>query len=374
MLITPKELQAAAQRAAEQKAAKEARSAEEREKLESLRRQFEAECLAAALRRKTRISFDPAILKVVDLRGFVIDEVRRDQAREQFLGSKLAETDALVASLLDSLVAEHPALTTHIFPNRLAKDFRGLLDRCINQESEHEVVSAIKRQLCLVTSFSSDSWEAFEGKCIRLARERMALEAVQIKHSKIAENNAAIPQGLNAALKISWDGAEADFGKAGEFSASKLKWIATVWPRWEKHFNADIEEAASVGMTSREWLFWSAGYWGEDDSFVVDVKGVQEPDVDSMTEEERRIYFYWKEIDERDDKVQRYDEEEGVLIGVHPLPVAEIFAYQGFQVKLEEREDEDDDGNIATRAIGIADLDECLVELNYKLLVSWGKE
>jgi hypothetical protein len=161
MLKSPKELQAAAKRAAEQKAAEEAKSAGEREQLERLRKEFEATCLAAALCRRSRTSFDAAVSKVVDLRGFAVEEINRDRAREQFLASKMAEAEKQVALKLEDLAAAHPALVTKAFPNRLAKDFRGLVDRCINQETAEEVVEGIKRHLCLVTSLGSDMlWRA----------------------------------------------------------------------------------------------------------------------------------------------------------------------------------------------------------------------
>ena len=372
MLISPEELQAAAKRAAEQKAAAEAKAANDREIRDRLRKEFESACLSAALRRKTRISFNHAIADVVNLNGFAVEEIKSDLTREQFLARKRDEVESQVASQIVEIAAGHPDLVVKVFPNRLSKDFRGLVEHCLKQDTAEEVVAAVKRQLSLLTSFSSEAWAAFDGKCIVLARDCQLLDAVRMKHAKIAEANAAIPKGLAHALRISWDSATPEFGKFGAFSASKLKWISSVWPRWERHFNADLAKSASDGQTSKEWIFSSAKYWGEDDSFAVWIEDVPAPDVDSMSDEERRIHFYWKEIEERDGKIQQYDEEEGVLIGVHPLPVAEILSSQGFKVSIEERCDEDEDGNVEAKILSVEDWDALSVDADYQLSVSWG--
>lgn len=331
MLKTPEELRAASKLAAEQMAASEARDAREREDRERLRKAFESACISAALRRQMRISFDPEIANVVDLNGFAVDKIKSDLPREKFLARRFEEVESQIASQIIEIASAYPDLVLKAFPNRVYKDFRTLVERCcLNQDSAEAIVTAVKRQLCLLTSFSSGEWAGFEGKFLVLARDCQLLDAVRIKQAKIAETNRSIPSGLDCALRISWAEASPEFGRAGAFSSSKLKWISAVWPRWERHFNADLERAASGGGNSTEWIFSSAGFWGEGDSFAVSIEDVPEPDVDWMSEEERRNHFYWKEIEERDGKVQRYDKEERVLIGVHPLPVAEILSSQGF--------------------------------------------
>jgi hypothetical protein len=375
MLKSPKELNAIAQRAAERRATQEAKVALEFDKLEHLRKDFEATCLAAALLRRGNIFYETGASRVVDLRGFAVEEVKRDWARERFLASKMAETEKNFSFHLEALSAAYPELIKNAFPNRLAKDFRELLDLCVHQEKAEDVVASIRRQLSILTKLNLDSLGAFESDCLSVARERLLLEVVRSKHAKVAALNAAIPDGLDIALRVSWDAAVPAFEKVGIFSACKLKWISNIWPRWERHFNADIERVASSGRKSCAWLFSSAGYFGEENLFAVDVVGVQEPDIDFMSVEQRRNYFYWKEIEERDCKVLRYDEEEGLWIGVHPLPVAEIFTAQGFQVRvlIEDCRFEDDEGNYPTREIEIADLEGCSVDLNYRLEVDWGK-
>lgn len=371
MLKSPKKLQATSKRATETQAAQTAKSAAEFEKLKRLQREFESACLDASFRRRTHIFFDHEVSKATNLQGFTVEEFKRDHVRQNFLASKVAETQQRVDHMLEGLAGTHPTLVTDPFPNRVARDFRDLLNLAIDQTTAEDVVAFIKAQLCLVTSPSKEIWQTFEPVCLGLASEGLILQAARIKHAKVAKTNAAIPDGLSSALKISWDAANPFFGKANEFSPHKLKWIAMIWPKWESYFNNDIEDAASSGLTSKEWLFWSAQYWGENDSFAVDTKHLPKPDTHLMSEEERQIYFYWEEIKERDRTTQRFDENQGALIGVHPLPVAELFHSQGYQVTVEELGDEDEDGNITSRQINIVDLDECSVDLTYRLKVSW---
>jgi hypothetical protein len=196
MLISLEKLQAAAKRAAEQKASAEAKAAKKREDRDRLRNEFESACLSAALRRMTRISFNRAIADGASLNGFVVEEIKSDLTREQFLASKRDEVESQVASQIREIVAAHPDLVATMFPNRFSKDFRGLVELCLNQETAEEVVASIKRQLCLLTSFSAEAWADLEGKCITLARDYQLLVAVRMKHAKIAETNGAIPKGL----------------------------------------------------------------------------------------------------------------------------------------------------------------------------------
>lgn len=372
MLKSPKELQATSIRAAEWLATKAAKSVAESEKLATLQKEFESACLDAALKHRTHIFFDGAISEVANLQGFSTEEVKRDIARQQFLESKIAETQKQAAQILENLTATYPALIVNPFPNHVAKDFRKLLDQSIKQTTAEDTTAFIKKQLCIANSISPEIWQKFEPDCLNLASKHLLLKELNTKRAKVFEINASIPSGLSSALKISWDAVTPSFGRANKFGPHKLKWISTAWPKLEAYFNADIENAASSGLTSKDWHFWSIQHCDEKDSFVVDTGELPKPDINSMSEEEQQAHFYWQEIKERDEIIQRYDKTIGALKGVHPLPVAEIFRHQGFKILIEELGEEDENGSIPTREISITDLDKCSVEFTYRLHVNWG--
>lgn len=375
MIKSPNELLAISQRAAERQAAAERKAEQERLRLENIKFRFETACIRTALQAKTSLIFDWDVSKAADLRSFTVEEVKKDLPRERFLASKIIDTEAKITQLADALTLEHPRLTRDLFPNHFGPDFFALLTRCMYKQSPAEVVTAIRQHLSPLIKLDSDVWARFENCCLPIANESLLLQAARLKHATVAEINSGISDGIQNALKISWDAAQPEYKEARKVSASKLNWIAKVWPKWEKHFNSDIEYAAGEGKTSRDWIFHSASHFSEPESFMVFLNGENEPNLEFMSDEERWSYYYWKEINNRNNHSVKYIEQEGALIGVHPLPIAEIFELLGFQVVVtEEHGFEDDDDDFSSRAISTNDLEGCSIEFNYRVKVSWASD
>jgi hypothetical protein len=372
MLISPEHLREASRRASGEKLEMLKQQERANEAAARLRSQFEAVCITAALKKKTNISFDSRISRVRELGGFTVEELERDPAREAFLSSKIVAVRASLDSKLQILTKHFPELGAGCFPNQSARELWHLVEKCSTRGSAEDVLERLKSHPRIVACLSQAKRFDFLKQCKGLAEDSVLLREAQIKHARVSEVNAAIPSGCSTTLRVSWHSAEAEYGRAEILTAEKLKWISTVWPKWEQHFNSDLVRAASEGHSSHSWTFSSAGYWGDEASFVVDVGAPTEEDVSSMSEEERQIHFYWKEIEERDAKKQAYDEDEGLLIGVHPLPVAEILSVQGFQVKLLQLNDDTCEGEDAEELeISLADLDDCPTELSYRLEARW---
>lgn len=191
------------------------------------------------------------------------------------------------------------------------------------------------------------------------------------------ESRREIPTGGLTAVKVSWQNASASYAEAGAMSASKLKWISSVWPSWEKYFYADMVNMGAKGRTLAEYLFEGGEGIGHCAKFVVKIDYVSnsDDDVETMSGRERES---WKEIDEQYENMVPYYDEQGFLRGVHPLPLAEILSVRGYAVKAVQgnpfvtpRGEDGGDPHGNDAGVPIVDLSLCSGQNDFLIQVSW---
>ena len=351
------------------------------EKLELIESQklvdaFYQATMIAALSRKCSVYFDRKIISLCDLSEFKVEEVKRDEARERFLRGEKEKYELNLTHMRLATMERLPPSATRIYPNDYAKDFGALIAKCFHRESiELTVDKAIKN----LSKFSFLPVEAFHhsrGSLEKLAQAMIALEELNFKLAKVMECNREISTDCHHAVKLTWSDAVPEYGQYKTVSAGKLKWISTIWPRWEKFFNADLEYAARSGATSRRFEFWAAGYEDEKFPFTVYLNGIDVPDTEDMSDEERERFNYWQEIQDRDNTAPVYDSHEEFLSGVHPLPLAEILEIKGYQVSASLKYfdlgiSDEEIANDNDYRMDIGDLQSCTEADAYIVSVKW---
>lgn len=376
MLNSPKELLITAKRALETKRKINAQEKKDRAKLNKLRIEFELVCLTAALEQKTSVYFDRQILEVFDFSDFQISEVEKDDAHEKSLNERKNKLEKYIITQIEDIKIKIPEFASLVSFSYLATDLHSLLIGCAKYGSPMKVLEAIKIELRKIASINENELPVFANFCNDILPYLNKLEALNVALVHRREINFNIPDNVKSII-ASWDGASAEYKKSTVLNASKLKWISTIWPSWEKYFNEDIEIAAKSGKTSRIYEFLP-DVWSDNNSFIVQVENFSEDDsLWDEDNEDREFRLYWKRNESRNENRRLYDSDEGMLFGVKPLPIAEIFSQQGFGVKIIERsydysnEESNTDRRTIDREITLVDLENCSAEFDYKLEVSW---
>ncbi|MDE2416225.1 MAG: GIY-YIG nuclease family protein [Burkholderiales bacterium] len=333
--------------------------------------------MAAALNRKSWVYFDQKIVSLLDLNEFTVEESRRDEARERFLKS---EKDRYELNFTQAMLAAKESLppsATRIYPNAYAKDFDALVAKCFHGESVELTVDKVIQILSKFSFLPVEAFHQSRGSIETVARAMFALEELNLKLLKVMECNREIPTDCHRAVKLTWADAVAEYGPYRVASAGKLKWVSAVWPRWEKYFNDDLEYAARSGATSRQFEFWVADDADQKFPYSVNLEGIDVPDKEDMSYEERQRFEYWQEIQEREYSSPVFVADEGYLMHVHPLPLAEILEIKGYQVSASLKHfdlDMSDEqiANTDNYQIAIGDLQGCTGGDSYLVSVKWG--
>jgi hypothetical protein len=320
-------------------------------------------------------------VEALKILGFKVQSIKRDDAREVFLTDHLSDVEKNIYSVLAELVRLVPGLDSARFKNLGSVDIFSFFVASAYRGCTSEDAELLSERILQVSWLKKNELGCHQGLISTALSDAARFVEAESSLARVRSINRSIPENESEAWKISWYDALPCYTKAGVIDAQKLKWVVSVWPRWEAYFEKDFEKEATSGKDGKEYLFFSAEYWSYNDSFVVSVGPLlDEHDKDLCTHDEIEIQEYWAEIDERGDTL-KYDREEELLLNVEPLPVAELLLAQGFQVKIllshsESDEDQDTESEKdvpSDEEIQLADLDFDRRDSNqdYVLCVSW---
>ena len=340
--------------------------------------------LLAALNHKNSVVVTSRFKGIDALKslGFEVQSIKRDDSREEFLQKKLKGQQESVISKLAELTSLVPNLESIRFKDLGATDIFSLLVESANRGISVVDVNVLIERIVQKSWVQKNDLVSNQVLLSTALSETIRFTEVESNLAKVRKLNKSIAKNEANALTISWESALPIYSHAGVIDAQKLKWIVDVWPQWEAYFSQDIEEAASSGANFKEFIFFSAEYWGFANSFTVEVSPLPQDSVEPCTDRERESREYWAEISERRSSV-KYNVEEKLLFNVEPLPVAELLLAYGFQVEILLDRSVIDEVDVEVESavekpstsneinLGNLDLDKRSLDQTFVLRVSW---